>query len=295
MNINAFPLWTAIITPMHSNGEIDYASLERLVRSQEDAGVAILVLGSTGEALNLDEHERKKIIEFVCGLNVKVPLMAGIGGINLNETMEWLKYLESMPLHAYLMVTPLYARPGVEGQFHWFKTLMDKATKPCMLYNIPGRTGISLQWKALEKLKGHPRLWAIKEASGKTQDFQRYSDIDPNLLVYSGDDALLPQYVPLKARGLVSVAGNVWPAPTLAYSKKALAQKLDQEEQTLWRECAETLFIASNPVPVKRLMAELKLIGDDNVRPPLSSADLESAGVLIEAHARIQKWFKDQQ
>ena len=107
------------------------------------------------------------------------------------------------------MVTPLYAKPGTAGQTNWFRTLMDQSSRPCMLYNVPGRSGVSLSLKTVENLKGHKNLWSIK-ASGNPLDFQKYSSISPSISVFSGDDAMLPEYVPLNCKGLVSVAANCW-------------------------------------------------------------------------------------
>ena len=98
--------------------------------------------------------------------------------------------------------------PGSIGQTNWFKTLMDHSTRPCMLYNVPGRSGVSLSLKTVESLKDHKNLWSIKEASGNPLEFQKYSSISPSISVFSGDDAMLPEYVPHNCKGLVSVAAN---------------------------------------------------------------------------------------
>ena len=290
MNINEYPLWTALITPFQNDGSIDFDALKALVKEQERAKCGLLILGSTGEALNLDDEEKRKIIEYVCQLSPKVPLMVGVGGINLDKTARWVDYLEGLPIHALLLVTPLYSKPGPKGQYQWFKHLMDRASRPCMLYNIPGRTGTSLHLEAIKKLNGHPHFWAIKEASGSTADFSNYVEAAPNAKVYSGNDPMLPSYAPLGAKGLVSVASNAWPLETKQYVKQALNGTL--KESHVWEDASRALFAASNPIPVKILLSNQKRINSPILRSPLTHEELEDYAVLETAHKNIENWME---
>ncbi|MEI8347863.1 MAG: 4-hydroxy-tetrahydrodipicolinate synthase, partial [Pseudomonadota bacterium] len=230
LNINDFPLWTAIVTPLLENGEVDYPTLENLLRKQESARNGVVVLGSTGEALNLNPDEKEKILNLALGLKLKIPLMAGVGGINLTETSAWVKYLNTLPLDAYMMVTPIYAKPGTEGQFHWFKSLMDIASKPVVVYNVPGRTAVALSVDALKRLSTHPRLWGLKEASGNIVDFKRYQEAAPNVRIFSGDDAMTPMFCANGAKGLISVASNVWPEATHKIVDLCLEKAFEESE-----------------------------------------------------------------
>ena len=291
-NLQTFPLWTALITPFTQEGQVDYPSLTKLLKRQEKAGNGLLILGSTGEALNLGENERKSIIEFVCAQKLTVPIMAGVGGINLPETLDWVAYLEKLAIHAYLMVTPLYAKPGAEGQYHWFKTLMDAVTRPVMLYNIPGRAGVALHHLAVQRLQDHPNFWAIKEASGSAEEFARYQHDAPQGVVMSGDDPLLPNYVPHGCQGLVSVASNLWPEETKLYMELALKGGL--KNAPLWKECCQALFLASNPIPAKVLSHQLGLISTPNLRAPLTHLELNAGQIqtLQAAHEKILAWYQ---
>jgi 4-hydroxy-tetrahydrodipicolinate synthase len=292
-NINNYPLWTAIVTPMNADSSVDFESFEKILREQESANNAVVILGSTGEALNLDKAECKKILEFGLSLNLKVPVMTGIGGFNLNETLEYVKYLNTLPLDAYLVVTPLYAKPGEHGQTAWFKAIMDAAAKPCMLYNVPGRTGVKMNFKAIANLKEHKNFWAIKEASGSVEDFKKYTEANPNARVYSGDDGMVYDFAPHGCKGLVSVASNSWPSETHAYVVKTLEGKLSKDEAALWSKACDTLFIAANPVPVKNLMAYQGKIKTNTLRAPLNALDLEDNSPVVDANNKIQKWFKE--
>jgi 4-hydroxy-tetrahydrodipicolinate synthase len=289
-DINSIRLWTALITPMDDNGEVDFQILEKLCRQQDEAGNGILVLGSTAEALNLDQEEKKKIFEFVPTLNLNVPLMAGIGGINLKDTVSDIEYLNSLNYDCYLLVTPLYAKPGEKGQTHWFHTLLEKSNRPCMLYNVPGRTGCPLNLKTVSTLKNHLNFWAIKEASGSPIDFEKYVSASSPKKVYSGDDAMLIEYVPLSCQGLVSVASNAWPKQTSLYTNLALSNELTKNHQ--WPKWSNDLFLASNPVPVKSLMEHNGDIGTSVCRPPLNHQDMKQLDHLIESNDEVNNWYE---
>ncbi len=294
MDINSTPLWTAIITPMLQDGEVDYDSLENLLNAQNEAGNGILILGSTGEALNLDEEESIKILEFTCAIPRSVPLMCGIGGINLRHTIKWTSFLNKLAIDCYLVVTPLYAKPGDEGQYEWFKAVMDKAAKPCMLYNVPSRTGKDMSLEAVKRLNNHKNFWAIKEASGSVDMFAKYVEAaGENGRVYSGDDAMMPDFTKVGAKGLVSVASNVWPKETHLYVKKCLDSSLSEEEAKTWVDSTNSLFVASNPIPVKWLMTIKGQIPSGALRAPLTLKDMVDKNVVTESHENIINWYKE--
>jgi 4-hydroxy-tetrahydrodipicolinate synthase len=290
MNLNDYSLWTALVTPLTPGLEVDYKSLEKLVKEQCEAKNGLLVLGSTGEALNLDLETRKNIVNFVLELKPSSPLMIGFGGHALPDQQEWLKWLESKSIDAYLMVTPIYAKPGSHGQYEWFKVLMDQSTKPVMLYNVPGRAGIELCFKAVSKLKNHKNFWAIKEASGSVAKMQQYLAASDNGRVFCGDDALLPEFTGAGSCGLVSVASNTWPAETNLYVEKCLDKTFDAKE--LWSRAANSLFVASNPIPAKALLASENRIAHDTMMPPLSRRDLNDLVVLKSSSEDIRNWYR---
>ncbi len=291
-NINC-QLWTALVTPLDDKLNVDYNSLDKLITMQAEAKNGILVLGSTGESLNLSLNEKKEILNYICNKNLEIPIMVGIGGFNLPETLEWIDYLNTLQIHCYLSVTPIYSKPGVIGQTNWFKNILDRSDKPVMLYNIPCRSGIKLHKQTLKNLIGHKNLWAVKEASGSIQDFIEYTQIDKSLKIYSGDDAMLPHYAMLGAAGLISVASNIWPKETNLYTKKALGNKLSENEIIMWQKSSDTLFWASNPIPVKSLLSQLKIISTPNLKAPLDSSDLEDTDKLLWANQQITNWFKE--
>ena len=168
---------------------------------------------------------------------------------------------------------------------------MDKATKPCMLYNVPGRTAVKMHFDAVKNLSSHKNFWAIKEASGSVTDFKKYVASNPNARVYSGDDGMLFDYVPFNCKGLVSVASNIWPSEVNLYTKKALANQLTNEDVALWKKASDTMFIASNPVPVKNILWVTGVIKTKTMRAPLSDRDLTDNSAIIIAHEAVKNWY----
>ncbi len=285
-DLNDYKVWTAIITPMFDDGSVDYNSLEKLLRRQVVAGNGITILGSTGESLNISHEERKEILEFALGLNLDVPYMVGVGGSQLPAQIEWIEYLETKAVHAYLLVVPLYAKPGDAGQCNWFNSLMDVSTRPVCLYNVPGRTCMPLSVDAVKKLSSHKNYWAIKEASGSTDEFKKYYDAAPNTHMFSGDDPMLPDFAPLGAKGVISVAGNVWPEITQKVATACVDGTFTEVD--LWKRAANSMFTASNPIPAKAFLAQRGDITSPQVRAPLHVDDMRDIEAIIEVDKKLQ-------
>lgn len=290
MNLNDFKLWTALVTPFNEDLTVDFDSLGKLLKEQNEAQNGLLILGSTGEALNIDLETKKEIVKFVQNEKPTVPLMIGVGGHQYKATQDWVKWLETQNVDAYLMVTPIYAKPGDMGQYEWFKGLMDMSSRPVMLYNVPGRAGKELSYRAVSMLNTHKNFWAIKEASGSVLKFKEYLRVAAGAPVYCGDDGLMPDFANAGSAGLVSVSANTWPRETNFYVKQCLEKKFDAKE--LWSDAANSLFIASNPIPAKRILKNEGRIRTDVMMPPLASSDLSSDEKLIEATNAVREWFK---
>jgi len=188
------------------------------------------------------------------------------------------------------MVTPIYAKPGDMGQYHWFKGLMDEASRPVMLYNVPGRTGKELSYRAVSMLNSHRNFWAIKEASGSVLKFKEYLRVANGAPVFCGDDGLMPDFALAGSHGLVSVASNTWPKETNLYVEKCVAEKFDAKE--LWTKAANSLFIASNPIPAKRILKNEGRIAHDTMMPPLCAEDLQSDALLTESCTAVRDWYQ---
>ncbi|PAU93582.1 4-hydroxy-tetrahydrodipicolinate synthase [Aliifodinibius salipaludis] len=292
MSITDTPLYTALVTPMNENGDIHLDDLASLIHKQDEAGNGVLVLGSTGEGLALPLEDKKQVVKTASSLNVDVPIMVGVGGFNLRNQIEWIEYCHQFDVDSFLLVTPLYAKPGPKGQVQWFKSLLDTADKECMLYNVPSRTGSKMSPLVLKELADHSNFVAVKEASGSIEDYQNYRKTAKDIVFYSGDDGLLPFFSMAGCNGLVSVASNVWPKATHQYVDWCLDGR-GPELLPLWQECTDALFSGPNPVPAKVLLNEKGWIENTKLHPPLTEDDVEDISILKNADNMIQRWYKE--
>lgn len=290
-------LWTAMITPMNTDGSIDYEGLENILRKQEEAGNGVLVLGSTGEGLNLNDEEKKAVVNFTVGLDLNVPVMAGIGGFDLDAQKEFVRYCDTKEVDALLLVTPLYAKPGKFGQYEWFKALMEMTQTPCMLYNVPSRTGVKMHPTVPALLsKEFSNLLGVKEASGSVDEFKAFREAAPEVDFYSGDDGMTPDFAREGAVGLVSVASNVWPKATHKYVELCMAGETE-DLFPVWKDSTDSLFKAPNPSPAKVLICQKEWIRNETVRPPLALEDVtdELREELRSADQSVANWYSNHQ
>jgi len=279
-------LWTALITPFDHHGEIDYTSLMNLIQLQEEAGNGILLLGSTGEGLAINFDEKQRLIEYVAAKSINVPLMVGVGGHQFEEQVRWVQFCQKFPIDAFLLVTPYYARPGYCGQMKWFSGLMDTATKPCMLYNIPKRAGCSLDLKAVQDLNSHPNFWAIKEASGSVEEFAKYQAATKEKRIYCGNDNMMAKLS--ASAGLVGVMSNIWPKATRYFVAECLKQIHSEVilEATAASEAANTM----NPLAAKFALFKKGLINCPNTKLPLCIQDFQDSARLDDADQKMSRF-----
>jgi 4-hydroxy-tetrahydrodipicolinate synthase len=292
-DLSNFPLWTALVTPFNERGAVDYNAFADLLDQQAAAGNGILLLGSTGEGLALTNDEQKKIVHFACQHSPNVPLMVAIGGYNLEYQLEWIEHCNQLPIDGYLLAAPLYAKPGPKGQQQWFNALLDRSQHPCMIYNVPSRSGVDLSLDALANLADHPNFWSVKEASGCSTTFNDFKQALPTIAIFSGEDAMLAEFSALGAAGLVSVCANAWPQATRLYVDQCLAANM-VDDLALWQASIAPLFSVANPIPVKILMHQQQLIKHPDLRMPLTHEELTQHGALIEANTQIEQWFSQQ-
>ncbi len=285
-------VYTAVVTPMLADGKVDFVSFKNLLSVQGKANCGVLILGSTGEALAMSFEEQCQIVEFAADLNLGVPLLVGVGGYQLPQQLKWIEFCNRRDIDGFLMVTPIYAKPGTQGQIAWFTALLDASHKPCKLYNVPSRTGVNLCFDAFAALKNHPHLWALKEASGDIERFKRYVQIAPRIAVYSGEDAMMPELAMVGAKGLVSVVSNIWSQETKAYVRASLTHKVDETLHKLWQEAAGACFSVSNPIPVKVWLAHTGKIASNTLRLPLIATELASIERLQNADQKIREYYQ---
>ena len=264
---------TAIVTPMTKDG-IDYAQFARLIEWQIAQGIdAIVAVGTTGEGPTLNDEEHREAIRF-CVEQVagRVPVIAGTGSNDTAYAVDLTRFAGEVGADAMLLVTPYYNKATQAGLVQSFTAVADASTKPCILYNVPSRTGCNLQPQTVAKLAEHPRIAAIKEASGDISQVAKIAALCRDKLdIYSGNDDQIVPILSLGGKGVISVLSNVMPRQTVEMCRRffqgdaAGAAQLQLQLLPL----IDALFCEVNPIPVKAAMAAMGY-GENYLRLPLT-------------------------
>ncbi|MFH1453555.1 MAG: 4-hydroxy-tetrahydrodipicolinate synthase [Armatimonadota bacterium] len=272
---------TAIVTPFNEDKTIDYASFEKLIARQVQAGVDFLVvLGTTGEAATVSEDEKIALIEkAIASANKKIKIVAGIGSNNTKSVLEFMKKIDSMDIDGYLSVTPYYNKPTQEGLYLHFAEQAKVTKKEIILYNVPGRTGCNLLPATVKRLaEDYKNITAVKEASG---DLNQVAEIIKNkgtgFTVLSGDDALTLPMISLGGNGVISVVSNEVPSEFSDMVHYALDKDFVSAAKIHHKllDLMNINFIESNPIPVKCALSLMGLIKEE-YRLPLCPCKPES-------------------
>jgi 4-hydroxy-tetrahydrodipicolinate synthase len=268
---------TAMVTPFR-DGKVDEARLREQVEYQITQGIDGLVpVGTTGESPTLDFPEHERVIELTVQVAKKrVPVIAGVGGNATSEALELHAFAKKVGADAGLSVNPYYNKPTQEGLYRHFMTLADKVDLPIVLYNIPGRTGITMTAQTVARLAKHPNIVAMKEATG-VLDMSSEIMALCDLPVLSGDDSLTLPIMSIGGVGVISVASNLLPAQIKKMTKLA-ADGNYAEAAIIHRRLfplIKSLFLDGNPVGVKYAM---QVAGRDtgDLRLPLWEASDET-------------------
>ena len=261
---------TALITPF-TNGQINFAQYEKLIRRQIANGVgAVVPVGTTGESATLSHSEHQACIEAavsVCkGSAVKV--VAGAGSNATSEAVSLAQFAQKAGADAILCVVPYYNKPSQEGLYQHFKAIAQSVEIGVMLYNVPGRCGVDLLPQTVFRLFDElPNVIAIKEASGSVDRATMLISNRSKLQVFSGDDAINFPITACGGSGAVSVTSNLLPdlVSQLVGGDMAAARELNNKLYAINR----ALFIESNPIPIKAAMYLSGLLDTLEYRLPL--------------------------
>lgn len=274
---------TAVITPMHEDGSINYKKMEELLEYQLKHKIsAIITAGTTGESACLDDEEHYKLVRFTCEVvNGRVPVIAGAGSNNTRHSMHLCENAEKAGADALLLVTPYYNKCSQQGLFYHYQACAEATKLPFILYNIPSRTGVNILPATYEELLKIPNVKAVKEASGNFSQLakivSRYGD---RIDIYCGNDDQGVSALALGSKGIISVLSNICPGAVaeLCSSYFEGHAKRSEEIQLHYEELIEQLFSDINPIPVKTAM-NLMGLNAGPCRLPLSrmSADKEAA------------------
>ncbi len=264
----------ALVTPMTSDGQLDWDSLHNLVAWHLEKGShGLVAVGTTGESSTLSVEEHLEVVRRVVKqVKGRIPVIAGTGANATDEAVTLTAAAKECGADACLLVTPYYNKPTQEGLFRHFEHIAKSVAIPQILYNVPGRTGVDMTAQTVIRLAAIPNIVGIKEATG---DMARAGDIveacGDDFAVISGDDFTAVELMLLGGKGSITVTGNVAPAQLaricdLAVAGEAkLARTLDKELLPVH----QAMFLESNPIPVKWAAAEMGLISP-GIRLPMT-------------------------
>ena len=281
---------TAIVTPMTKTG-IDYDALGRFLDFQIDSGInGIVVMGTTGENATIEPEDQDKVIRFtVEKVAHRVPVIAGTGTNNTAHVLHNTRNACAAGADAILVVTPYYNKATQNGLITHFTAVADESTVPVILYNVPGRTGCNLLPKTVAKLAEHPRIAAIKEATGSlAQMVEIMALCGDKIDVYSGEDALTVPMMAMGAAGTISVLSNVVPAQAVAMTNACLAgdYKTAARLQCELLPLTNALFSEVNPIPAKAAVSAMGF-GEENLRLPLTPMEDANRQKLFEEMRKL--------
>ena len=266
----------AMVTPFNEDGSIDFSGLKKLVRHLHKGADFLVVMGTTGESVTLNDEEQMQILDAVAAENAgKLPLVFGIGGNNTAAVARKMKTFKHEAVVAFLSASPYYNKPTQEGIYQHYKAISAEAAKPVLIYNVPGRTASNiLPATTLRIARDCPNIIGVKEAAGSIEQvMQLVKGAAPDFLVISGDDALFYPHMCCGGHGVISVLGNAWPQPMaeiirlIDNNDLAGARAINHD----FIEITAALFEEGNPAGIKQVL-QLLGICEKYVRLPLVPA-----------------------
>ncbi len=260
----------ALVTPFR-NGKVDENALKGLLDFHLAEGTDVIVpCGTTGESATMSHEEHRDTMTFVVEyINHRVPVICGCGSNNTAEALGLVQHAKKIKADGVLVVTPYYNKPTQEGLFRHYQYLASRVDIPLVLYNVPGRTGVSIAPETVARLSKIDNIVAIKEASGSMDQADQIMQLC-DMPVLSGEDSLNFPLIAIGARGVISVVANI--APRLVKKMVSAALAGNMEEARLIHKrlypISKTVFIETNPIPVKTALGMMGMIRPE-LRLPL--------------------------
>ena len=290
------PLFTgsgvALVTPFTKEG-VDYDKLGELIEFHiANSTDAIIICGTTGEASTMPDAEHKEAIRYTVEKTAgRIPVIAGTGSNDTPHAIELSRFAQEAGCDGILVVTPYYNKTTQKGLYLHFKAIADSVDIPIILYNVPGRTKLSIALDTLEKLAKIENIVAIKEASGDIAYLSHVAARVPELAIYSGNDDMVIPTLSVGGLGVISVAANIIPQDMHDMCQLYFDGKVKEAAQMQLRalDLIDKLFIEVNPIPIKNAMNMLGFaVGD--LRMPL--CDLEEKNVPVVKQALLDYGLK---
>ncbi len=279
----------AVVTPFTDDNQVNYEKLGELLDWHVEMGTdAIIIVGTTGEAPTLEDEEHKEVVRFTAEkIAGRIPVVAGTGSNSTQHAIMMSQHAEAVGCDGVLLVSPYYNKSTQHGLIKHFEAIADSIGIACILYNVPGRTGININPETIGALAKHPNIVGVKEASGNISQVAEISRVTPDdFSLWSGNDDMIVPLLSVGGHGVISVVANILPKEThdmvMYYlngqTKEATKMQLDM------KPLIDALFIETNPVPVKEAMNMMGMnVGD--LRLPL-------VGMLDQNKAKVEAELK---
>ena len=286
---------TALVTPFDQNGAIAWEELERLVELQIAGGIdAIVACGTTGEAATMTTEEHTQVIRFIIEkVKGRVPVIAGTGSNDTQFCVELSLETKELGADGLLLVTPYYNKTSQKGLIESFNYVADSVKMPCILYNVPSRTGCNIQPATYRELSKNPYIVAVKEANGDISATARTAALcGDELTIYSGEDNQTLPIMALGGKGVISVFSNALPgkmhelAAAMLRGDLETARKLDLE----YLDLMDGFFMDVNPIPIKEALFQMGVLQTNYCRMPLTTMTEEGAAklnALLKKHGLV--------
>ena len=277
-------LLTAMVTPFNEKGEVDYQQAKKLALALLDSGSdGVVAVGTTGESPTLTKEEEQRLFtEVKSAVGNRGAVVAGTGSNSTAEALEATKEVERIGVDACLLVVPYYNKPSQDGLYQHFKTIAQETSLPCILYNVPSRTVVSLSADTVIKLSQIDNIIGVKEASGNLSEIARIiNNTREDFIVWSGNDSDTLPILALGGYGVVSVAAQLVGKQIKEMVDAFFNGKTDKAAEIHRRllPLVKALFIVSNPTPIKYA---LNHVGFNVGKPrlPLVEPDEKSAATI---------------
>lgn len=277
--------FTAIVTPFF-NDAVDYESLEKLIENQIAAGMdGIVASGTTGESPTLSHKEDQEVVSFITKkVRGRIKVIAGTGSNATSECISLSKHADSTGVDGILVVTPYYNKPTQEGLYRHYAAVAKSVGCELIIYNIPGRTAVSMDIDTFKRLQEFKNINTVKEASGSVDFASSLKNKIPEYDMLSGNDSLNLPLLSIGAVGCISVVSNLYPQKVKQvfrfYQNSQPAEATALHHKLL--PFTQAMFMESNPIPIKHACYKKKLIASNQPRLPLVSCSPSLAGLIEE-------------
>ena len=286
---------TALITPFPPCGEIYWEELERLVEFQIENGIdSIIACGTTGEAATMSAEEHLQTVGFIIEkVKGRVPVIAGTGSNDTKFCVELSLEAKKLGADGLLLVTPYYNKTSQKGLIESFRFIADSVQMPCVLYNVPSRTGCNIQPETYQELADNPYIVAVKEANGDTASAARTLALcGDKLAVYSGEDNQTLPIMALGGKGVISVFSNALPRQMHDLTAAMLQGNLEEARklQVEYLDLMDGFFMDVNPIPIKEALFQMGKISTNHCRMPLTTMPEEKRqklAALLQKHSLL--------